>query len=1083
MPASLSSLSLLVLMASLGAPGAPDATARPIRPGESLRGVVASGDPAVTAQRFLLAAEADGTLTLLAASLDFDTVLSVARLSPAGSEVNLGEDDDEGVGTNSRFVLVARRGERFRLEVRAQQDFDGSGDFEVAVQPGDVASAYRADPGERDRAEQEYWTSAQQRARRAGHRPHLARALLGHAELLRARSDYDGARSLIEEAAALAQAYGGPDHPDVATTVNNLAAVLFDAGAYAEARVQSEKAVRIWEKRTGPESLDVAYGIHNLALTLLYLGLVAEGMEQIERALSIRELQFGPDHLEVADALDSLAGSRSRAGRPAEALALHTRALSIRERRLGPEHPDVARSLYYLGDLHTRNGDYATARTLLERSLAVRTRTLGPDHPDTSVSLIGLAALHTAMGAHVEAIPPLERALAACEKTLGPEHLWVADALAWLAHAHFKAGSCERALPVAERSLAIREKQLGPWHPLVGSSLNMVAICLSESGKVQDAFATAAKSEEVTRQNLRLNIRALPEPQALRLASTRHSGLDVMLSQLGRDRGVAVPVAPAWDVFIRSRAAVLDEMAARQRNIAESGDAPIRQLTQALSAATSRYVNLAYAEPRDADYPGYRQQVDTARAEKERIETDLARRSAGFGALLEQKRIGWEEIRRSLPPGSALVGYVRHRNWRSGEPRNSRRAYLAFVGRGSGEPVAVPLGDAGTIDALAARWRAEAGARLDPDSRLARRREAAARAAGLSLRRSVWDPVAPHVGDARRVFVVADGALSLVNLAALPGDGASWLIETGPLISYLTAERDLLPRTVPSRTGAGLLALGGPSFDLAPGSPPPTPSSGLGSRGGASVCAEFSTLRFEPLPHAAREVAEVAALWRRGDPTKARMLTGAAATEAAFKREAPGRRTIHLATHGFFLGDRCPSVVESGRGTAGEGAAPAPSTQAGENPLLLSGLALAGANHRSVAGTGQEDGILTAQEVASMDLSGLDLVVLSACDTGLGEVRAGEGVFGLRRAFQVAGAHSLVMSLWAVDDESTRKWMRLFYEALLLRGLPAAAAAQEASVTMLAARRSAGAATHPYPWAGFVALGPELNPIPANPGP
>jgi CHAT domain-containing protein len=181
-----------------------------------------------------------------------------------------------------------------------------------------------------------------------------------------------------------------------------------------------------------------------------------------------------------------------------------------------------------------------------------------------------------------------------------------------------------------------------------------------------------------------------------------------------------------------------------------------------------------------------------------------------------------------------------------------------------------------------------------------------------------------------------------------------------------------------------------------------------------------------------------------------------------------------VATHGFFLGGRCPSALDSGRGIGGlapaEGAR-RPEVPAWESPLLLSGLALAGANHRSAAGPDEEDGVLTAEEVAAMDLSGVEWVVLSACDTGAGEFTTGEGVLGLRRAFQVAGAGTLVMSLWAVEDELARRWMRALYEGRLLKGLPTAEAVREAARAVLRERRQNHQSTHPFYWAAFVAAG------------
>jgi CHAT domain-containing protein len=203
-------------------------------------------------------------------------------------------------------------------------------------------------------------------------------------------------------------------------------------------------------------------------------------------------------------------------------------------------------------------------------------------------------------------------------------------------------------------------------------------------------------------------------------------------------------------------------------------------------------------------------------------------------------------------------------------------------------------------------------------------------------------------------------------------------------------------------------------------------------------------------------------------------LTGAAASESAFKQMAAGRRVIHLATHAFLLQDGCSWSAGRGEGPPPRGgsASPDPPRAAGDNPLLLTGMALAGANRREETDGREdvEDGILTAEEIASLDLSGVEWAVLSACETGVGAVRSGEGVLGLRRAFQVAGVRTLIMSLWPVEDAMALAWMTRLYEARG-NGLDSAGAVREAGRAMIETRRREGGGTHPFYWGAFVAAG------------
>ncbi|MFC1573183.1 CHAT domain-containing protein, partial [Candidatus Eisenbacteria bacterium] len=319
--------------------------------------------------------------------------------------------------------------------------------------------------------------------------------------------------------------------------------------------------------------------------------------------------------------------------------------------------------------------------------------------------------------------------------------------------------------------------------------------------------------------------------------------------------------------------------------------------------------------------------------------------------------------------------------------------------------------------------------------------------------------------------------------------------------------------------GGGLLVLGGPSFDtssqlefdealhrlkpelFAQALDSPTPFRGM-----RSDCPNFKDVRFKPLPASAEETERIATLWERTvgpDQTVCR-LTGDEANEGSVKRLAPGRRILHLATHGFFLGETCLAGPATGRGisrlapsltesvsVAADGSAEgilATSAAAGlvresgtdslssrqvTNPLLLSGIALAGANRREFVGPDEDDGILTAEEIASLNLSGVEWAVLSACNTGLGEIGTGvgEGVFGLRRALQVAGARTVILSLWDLRDEVALRWMELLYEARLRDRLDTAQAVHTATLGLLRERRAAGESTHPFYWAGLVAAG------------
>jgi CHAT domain-containing protein len=407
-----------------------------------------------------------------------------------------------------------------------------------------------------------------------------------------------------------------------------------------------------------------------------------------------------------------------------------------------------------------------------------------------------------------------------------------------------------------------------------------------------------------------------------------------------------------------------------------------------------------------------------------------------------------------LPAGSALVAFRRYgRKDYQGAGDSSTGSYLAFVLAGPDrEPAVLRLGGAARIESLVARWRAEIDRERGSLGRAAENNEAQYRAAAKALRQAVWDPVASRLGNAARVYIVPDGALQLVNFDSLPSAGGGYLVETGPLLHMLSAERDLTA-SAPAPSGTELLAVADPQFQARPAGNPGARAATATWRGAASSCADFASLQFASLPGSLAEVQSIQRIWN-GQGWHGLTLTGGNATEGAVKSMAAGKRVVHIATHGFFLDAQCPG-----------------DPVARENPLLRAGLALAGANRRQAAAANQDDGILTAEEAAALDLEDTEWVVLSGCDTGTGDVSAGEGVLGLRRAFQEAGARTLIASLWPVDDREARQWMGTLYRARFRDGKGTAEAVREADVSQLRARRKAGASTHPFYWAGFVAVG------------
>ena len=938
-----------------------------------------------------------------------------------------------------------------------------------------------------------------------------------------------------EEALSIAAGVLRPDHPEMATYMRNLAVPLADLGDLVAARTLRSRALAIAEKSLGPDHPAVAILLNDLAVNSTQEGDFASARVLYERALMVHKRRLSERSALATNIVYNLAIANAVLTNYSEARRQYNGAIEAWERLFSPNHPNVARALTGLGEMLSSQGLDSQAKVFYERSIAIRERPAARNPRDLARTLMMLSTTEIKLGHHARGLELSNRAVRILDESDDPDGRRTGDALLRHGALQAYAGDVDGAQASFARALSIFRRVLGSDHISVAEAECALAETLAQQERATGAIEVALEGEDTARLNLRSTLRYLPELQALTYGARRPKTLDIALLVVQEQPALASSVL---DRVILGRSLVLDEIAGRRRNAYDTTSAATAPLWQALVAARQRLANVVVRGPGQQSARQYAAIVENARDEKDRAERALAEKSAAFSAELKKPSVGLAQVREALPERSALVSIMRYEAQDRASvtlpnagtkdpaprpyPAPTIPTYIALVLRqGQADAIPVLLGDAATVDELIARWRTETVAWLSRAPGAPNSAERRLRAIGDELRRRAWDPIATHLEGVEQVFVVPDGALNLLPLAALPVGTTEYLLERGPTIHYLSAERDLV-NTDSAAIGKGLLALGGPSFQdaalftklarpglstsrsgvQAQGKDRPVvdgaaaaPEAAEAFRGSVSHCLGFQSLTFDPLPASGREANDVAGLWKEFGPTASdasagpRVLVGRAADERSFKQFSPGHRVLHLATHGFFLGGECTSALDGTRSVGGLVArkkpqpanpktalaktAPAPQGvgATGENPLLLSGLALAGANRRAAATVDEEDGILTAEEVASLDLSGVEWAVLSACDTGLGEIKAGEGVFGLRRAFQIAGAHTVIMSLWSVEDRAAMAWMRALYEGRLARKLDTAAAVREASLTVLRQRRAHGQSTHPFYWAGFVASG------------
>ena len=931
----------------------------------------------------------------------------------------------------------------FRRALAIREKVLGEEHPDAAASLNSLAGLYR-ERGDYDKAEPLYRRAlaVRENVLGAGH-PDVAASLDGLARLYRAKGDYGNAEPLYRRALAIREKAQGPEHPDLATPLNNLALLYWDKGDYGKVEPLYRRALAIREKAQGPDHPDLATFLNNLALLYTNKGDYSKAEPLYQRALAIREKALGAEHPTLAAFLNNIALIYWNKGDYDKAEPLYQRALTLQEKAQGPEHPGVASPLNNLANLYRDKGDYARAEPLYQRALAIREKGLGAEHPSVATSLNNLATLYRDRGDYARAEPLFHRALAIWEKTLGLEHPSVAVCLTNLALLSSAKGDYGKAEPLFQRALAIREKALGPEHPHVADSLTDRARLSEATGDLGQAVALQARASDISERNLALNIAIGSEREKLAYLAALEAESDQTISlhaHAAPNDSDARSLAATTVLRRKGRAldAMTDSVGALRGRASPQDQAVFDQLTE----ARAQVARLVLGGPQKATPAQHQDQIKRLDAQIERLEAEISRSSDEFRA--QASPITTSAIQSAIPADAALIELYIYRpfNARYTKPdeRFGKPRYVAYILTPKDGIHWVDLGDAAAIDRAVEAWRT---ALRDPN-------RADAKRLARALDQRLMEPVRKLLGTARHLLLSPDGALNLIPFGALVDDQHRYLIETYSF-TYLTSGRDLVRLQVQTPSRQGPLVVANPLFDVSPGIRTSSPAAPQEEEARRSV--DFNDERFDPLPSTGIEARALGAVL-----SDARVLTGADATEAAIK-QVRGPSILHIATHGFFLSDQKREASVSLDETK---------PLSSEDPLLRSGLILAGANQRR-SGAG-EDGILTASEVTALDLWGTRLVVLSACDTGLGDVKNGQGVYGLRRALVLAGAQSLVMSLWDVADRPTRELMVDYYKGLQ-EGRGRSEALRNVQLKMLRSRYR----QHPYYWAAFIESGEWAN--------
>jgi len=921
--------------------------------------------------------------------------------------------------------------------------------------------------------------------------PEVAESLDHLASLYARFSQFTKAEPLYLRALRIREARLGAEHPGVATTLNHLASLYDEMGQFATAEPLFLRSIKIRETRLGADHPELAESLNNLAAMYIHAGEYTKAERLFRRAIEIDESRLGADHPDVAIGLNNLAIVYELLGQYAKAEQLYLRSIAIKEPKLGPDHLSVAASLMNLAKVYEKTGQFAKSEECAQRSLKLNEAKLGPDDLDIAKTIETFANLYVRMGQHAKAEPLYQRSLKIKETILPPDHPDLASILDSLANLYCETDQPAKAEPLYQRSLAIREAKLGPDHPNLASSLNNLAILHAATGRTDLAAAELDRERRSVRRYVARVLPSLGEQDQLKFLEHDdqvrwHVALTLACAKPG-EPSVAARSA-AWAL---NGKAVAHETLVQQKLLArDNKDPAVAAKIAELRAVQSELAGLSQLTPSRGDEAAHRRRV----AELSTRQDKLAREAVAGQSALEQAWVEIDAIRGALPDSALLVDIVRFfptiYTATGNKPHWEPARYVAWLTSpaGKGEVTILDLGDAKAIEAAVERVRsgiAEAIGEENKPGLIAERGDAEATAALDKPLRDLADltlrPIVRQAGDAKQLILSPDAALWLAPWAALPLADGRCAVEAFD-IRYVVSGRDLVAEhaTAGPKTSPPIM-MADPNFDLNPkeaqaaaravfrGVAPP--AAGLSLR---STSQSGSLVgRAQRLPGTAEEARAIRpklAAYAGATPTLYEDRYALEAVFAALQRP----KALVMSTHGFFLPDQETKANDSRAGevaTGGgmRGAALATDGTPLENPLLRCGLLLAGCNRRDNA-TGGDDGILTGMEIVGTDLRGTDLVVLSACETGLGQVRNGEGVAGLRQAFQLAGARAVVATLWQIPDKQSAQLMTDFFTNLAA-GQSKAEALRRAQLQMIEARRTKYGAAHPFFWAAYTLTG------------
>jgi len=883
------------------------------------------------------------------------------------------------------------------------------------------------------------------------------------------------------KAMVLQQKAPSPDLAEVAQIEQNMGALYRNEGKYPQAESLLLEALKSRARALGPNHPDVANVLGSLGDLYEYEYRYSDAERAFQQELAIDLKSLGPGSLRTAHAMVDLANLYGNHGQSGPANHLYYDAIQVYLKVLGQADKRVAAVIFDGAQQMLQDGNLETAAKMFNLAGGVYERAEGDSSLGVARCQSNLGAIAEDMGRHDDAERLHKRALAIFEKVSGPDSASAVPSIEGLARVYKDEKRFAEAEPLYQRELKIDQARLKPNDP----GLRDAEADLAGLYFVWEKPTQAAPYFQQYLGNLmdefRANAATMSERERLIYFSTQRIAFPLFFSFVAKYHSQMPALAgQMYDALLEEKGLIAASATAMRAVVEASGD---RQAVEMLDKLASDKAQMAALVESSTNTANHQSQINQLGQEANELEQSLMKRSAAMSQQKAQNAATWRDVQKALKSGEAAVEFARFQ-YDDGYGPKANMVYVALVLRPeSKQPDLVVLGDGKDLEAapmLAYRENVGQTRGFETETTLASRGLAAPQPSSSTAYAAFWEPLESALGGAKRVYVSPDGVLNTISMGLMADESGKLLMEKIDLRIVNSTRELLLPRLVSQSKSAVLV--GNPKFDLTAAQQKAAIAEyrGQGSRvrdqlASASgqtagpLPAQFAARGGElkggdlnPLPGTQVEVDTVEKLLKNAG-WQATEYTGELALKEAIT-QAPGPRVVHIATHGFFLTDEELKAEAEAHGTK---------ANVDEDPMLRSGLFFAGADRvreGAAPEAGVDDGVLTAFEASQMNLHGTELVVLSACETGLGKELNSDGVFGLRRGLQEAGAGAVMMSMWSVPDKETQELMELFYKNWL-GGMEKPEALRRAQLEEREVVRKRYSRDLPFYWGAFVMVG------------